>query len=514
MTSQLIALLSNPRIYPDNPEKIEISQTQMSVVFLTGAFAYKIKKPVNLGYLDYTTLEKRLFFCRQEVDLNRRLSPDIYLETVPITENKGGIALGGKGTVIEYAVKMKQLPRDHTMDILLAQNAVTAAMVEQVAYILQSFHGKAATDSRISTFGELKSIKVNTDENFSQTEKYINTTITQSQYDRIKIYTEEFMNEHARLLEDRVKDGRIRDCHGDLHAAHVCFTDSGIRIFDCIEFNDRFRYCDVASEVAFLAMDLDRYGRADLSRKFVEAYVEAGGDSGLARLLNFYKCYRAYVRGKVECFKYDDPYLADKEHIMNTARGYFSLAVRYTRQRPQLIIICGLVGTGKSTTAQSLSRRLGYDVLSSDVIRKTLAGVPLKEQHFDEFQSGLYSTDFTRRTYDELFRQSQALLREGKSVVLDASFMRRADREKAAAIAYEHQADFKVIECTLDEKTARERLDRRVRRGSVSDGRWEIYESQRQAFEPVCELSSENHVILDTSLPRDESINTVIERIE
>lgn len=513
MTLELIELLSNPLIYPDNPEQIEISQTQMSIVFLTGNYAYKIKKPVDLGYLDYTTLEKRRYFCLQELELNRRLSPDVYLQTVAITENDGGVCFGGEGTVIEYAVKMKQLPRDRTMDMLLPQDKVSVAMVEQVARILADFHKRAATDEHISTYGAPQSIKINTDENFTQTEKYIGTTISRERYDLIKTYTETFMTEHLPLLQKRTGKGRIRDCHGDLHAAHVCFSN-GISIFDCIEFNDRFRYCDVASEVAFLAMDLDRYERADLSLSFVNAYVEAGGDTGLGELLNFYKCYRAYVRGKVESFKYDDPHLIDKEHILATAKGYFKLAARYTRKKPALAIIFGLVGTGKSTIAEAMRRRLGYEVLSSDVIRKTLAGIPLTEQHFDEFQSGLYSQESTGRTYDELFRQGETLLKEGRSVILDASFMRRADRERARDLARNTGADFKAIECRLDEQAARKRLERRVRKGSISDGRWEIYESQKRSFEPVVELSDANHVILDTSQSRSICVNSVVERIE
>lgn len=513
MTSRLIDLLSDPLIYPDNPREIEVCHTQMSAVFLTGSYAYKVKKPVNLGYLDYTTLEKRLYFCRQEVELNRRLSPDVYLEVVPVTEKNGGIALGGLGSVIEYAVKMKQLPRDRTMDVLLPQEKVNAGMVEQVARKLADFHSRAATDERISTFGKPKSIKVNTDENFSQTEQYIGLAIRQDQYDLIQKFTDMFMDKNLPLLEERVSGGRIRDCHGDLHAAHVCFTN-GISIFDCIEFNDRFRYCDVASEVAFLSMDLDRYLRADLSRAFVDAYVEAADDTGLMPLLNFYKCYRAYVRGKVECFKYGDPHLTDKEHILNTARGYFALAARYTRERPVLSIIFGTVGTGKTTIAEGLKRRLGYEVLSSDVIRKTLAGVPLNERHFDEFQSGLYSQESTIRTYDELFKQARALLAEGRSLILDASFMRRKDRERARDLARSAGADFRAVECRLDEKATRERLERRIREGSVSDGRWEIYESQKRAFEPADELSPQNHVILDTANDLNESVAMAAERIE
>jgi aminoglycoside phosphotransferase family enzyme len=299
----------------------------MSFVFLTGEYVYKVKKPVNLGYLDYTTLDKRRFYCQREVELNRRLCPDAYLGVLPITREGDRICIDGGGEVIEYAVKMRRLPREAMMDTLLADNEVTPQMVAGVAQRLAEFHWGAEV---ISGFGDLDTITKNTEENFTQTEKYIGRTITREQYRRIRAYTDGFTAENASLFQKRIADGRIRDCHGDLHAAHICFTD-GICIYDCIEFNDRFRYCDVAAEVAFLAMDLDRYGHADLSQSFVDAYVGESGDKELLTLLNFYKCYFAYVRGKVESFKLDDPYVSEEEKAKTSdvAKRYFRLAESY-----------------------------------------------------------------------------------------------------------------------------------------------------------------------------------------
>jgi aminoglycoside phosphotransferase family enzyme len=225
---------------------------------------------------------------------------------------------------------MRYLPQDRMMNVLLANNQVSADMVTQLAQRLAEFHQKAETSATISAFGDIGAIKVNTEENFDQTEKSIGRTISQEKYDRIKSYTRRFIENNVSLFRQRVAEGRIRDCHGDLHAAHICFTD-GICIYDCIEFNDRFRYCDVASEIAFLAMDLDHYGRADLSRSFVNAYTGFSRDRELLRLLNFYKCYRAYVRGKVESFKLDDPYISAEEKVktLAIARKYFELAEEY-----------------------------------------------------------------------------------------------------------------------------------------------------------------------------------------
>ncbi len=338
---EMVQALLDPKAYPHPAQRVEMVQTQMSFVFLTGDYVYKVKKPVNLGYLDYTTLDKRHFYCQREVELNQRLCPDAYLGVVPITRDRGDILIEGRGEVIEYAVKMRYLPQEAMLNVLLANNQVSVEMVSRVAQRLVEFHQKAET---ISGFGDLDTITQNTDENFAQTEKYIGNTISQEKYQHIKEYTNSFIENNASLFRKRIADGKIRDCHGDLHAAHICFFFSlktassltsrlidGICIYDCIEFNDRFRYCDVAAEVAFLAMDLDNYGRADLSQSFVDAYVAFSRDKGLLQLLSYYKCYMAYVRGKVESFKLGDPYISEEEkaEVLAVARRYFKLAESY-----------------------------------------------------------------------------------------------------------------------------------------------------------------------------------------
>jgi len=326
----IIEALLKPQAYPHKPQKVELVQTQMSFIFLAGGYVYKIKKPVNLGYLDYTTLEKRHFFCQQELELNRRLCPSVYLAVIPIVEQKSELRIEGRGKAIEYAIKMKQLPQDRMMDVLLPKGQVTPEMVARVAEKLVGFHQRAETNPEIAAFGRLDVIRRNCDENFAQTEKYIGLTIPKAEYERIKGYTDSFIENNANLFDKRVREDRIKDCHGDLHAAHVCFTDD-ICIYDCIEFNDRFRYCDVASEIAFLAMDIDHYQQPGLSRHLVDTYVGLSYDEELLKLLNFYKCYRAYVRGKVESFKLDDPYIPkeEKAKVLTAARSYFQLAESY-----------------------------------------------------------------------------------------------------------------------------------------------------------------------------------------
>jgi uncharacterized protein len=502
--------LLDPRIYVEKPSKVDLMQTQMSFIFLTGKFVYKLRKAVNLGYLDYTTLEKRHFFSDQEVKLNRRLSPEVYLGVIPVNKGKRCFSLGGQGEVIDYVVKMSYLPQDRMMNVLLDRNRVTPDMVRKVARKLVEFHSKAATGPEISSFGNIEAVQYNTNENFSQTEKYFGIAITPGQFNRIKEYTNNFLLQKASVFKQRTTDSKIRDCHGDLHSQHICFTDT-ISIFDCIEFNDRFRYCDVASEIAFLAMDMDHYGRADLSRSFIDAYVDESRDAQIPDVLKFYKCYRAYVRGKVGCFKYDDPYISDVERklTLQLTRGYFELAASYARSKPLLFITVGLVGSGKSTLSQALAKRLGATVISSDIVRKKLASIPATEHHFNEMDSGIYSENHTRLTYDTLFKEAGDILKKGDSVILDASFIKAEDRVRAKQLADQAGTDLFILECRLDEANTRRRLSKRLKNVSVSDGRWEIYEPQKKKFDPIIETGSSNYFLINSAFSLQEQIDLI-----
>ena len=513
-SSNLLKALLRIETYPDNPTSVDMVQTQMSFIFLTGKYVYKIKKPVNLGYLDYTTLENRKYFCYQELELNQRLCPHVYLEVIPITELKGRINLRGKGKIIEYTVKMKQLPGDRMMDYLLKESQVTGEMIQQVAQKMAGFHQNAGTNPEISSFGKLDAIMVNINENSAQTEKYIDISISPHEYQKINEFNSKFTHDNQMLFKKRVNDDRIRDCHGDLHAAHVCFSE-GVQIFDCIEFNDRFRYCDVASEIAFLAMDLERYEHAELGNLFVEYYVKYSGDKELYHLLNFYKCYRAYVRGKVESFKLDDRHMPRNElkKAAIAAKNYFHLAYRFTMSQPLLIIVSGLMGTGKTTIAESLHDNTGFTIVSSDVTRKKLAGIPITEHRFAEFDTGIYSPDFTQKTYQAILTEARTLLQQGKSVILDASFQRREDRNLAYLLATELKSDFLIIECTLNEVEIKQRLEMRMSQNSVSDGRWEIFRTQQAYFDKITEFPSSQHLIIDTSQPIGNNVKTILERI-
>ncbi len=328
---EIVEALLKPEAYPEDSGEIELIQTHISFVFLTKNYVYKLKKAVNFGFLDFTTLEKRRFFSEKELELNRRLCPDMYLEVLPI--NKSNIIkIKGEGETVEYALKMKRLPQEKLMIKLLKENKVDKTTIDEIAKIIAKFHSEAQTSPEISKYGSLETIKGNWDENFAQTKKYINQTIAEEDFLLIQTKINRFMRENSPLFESRIKENRVRDCHGDIHSGNIFIADK-IYIFDAIEFNDRFRYSDVASDIAFLAMDLDFQNRTDLSEHFVNKYVEYSGDQELAALLPFYKCYRAYVRGKVISFKLDDSNVGakEKEAATKEAKAYFKLAVDYAK---------------------------------------------------------------------------------------------------------------------------------------------------------------------------------------
>ncbi len=302
-------------------------------MFLTKNTVYKIKKPVNFGFLDFSTLEKRKFFCEKELQLNRRLCPDMYLQVVRITRQNGKYKIGGTGETVEYALEMKRMPQDKIMTKLLEENKIDAKLVDEIAKIIADFHAKAETNPTINEIGSFATVKTNWDENFDQTQNVIGVTISQKDFEALESKIGKFMQQNRALFEKRIVEGKIRDCHGDIHSENIFITDK-IYIFDAIEFNERFRYSDVAADVAFLAMDLDFKNRTDLSKYFIEKYVEYSGDRELLKLLPFYKCYRAYVRGKVIGFKLADPNVpaAEKQECTQLSQAYFKLAAKYIQE--------------------------------------------------------------------------------------------------------------------------------------------------------------------------------------
>jgi uncharacterized protein len=500
---RLLEAMSDSNFYPHKPDKVELVQTHISYVFIAGDLVYKIKKPVNFGFLDFASIEKRKYYCEEELRLNKRLAPSIYLDVLPISEDRSGRLLWGPGEkIVEYAVCMKKLPLDKMLKTLLAAGKAGEKTIDDVARKIADFHLSAETGGRIDEMGKIATIRHNHEENFIQTEKYVNVTIPEYQYDFIKEYIAGFLTANDALFKKRVENHKIRDCHGDLHLEHICIAEE-IIIFDCIEFNERFRFGDVAAEAAFLTMDLDFNGYPACAQSFIKFYLRYTGDSDLPALLNFYRCYYAYVRGKVTSFKYDQKEIPPQERtsIVKTAASYFDLAFTYAAslEKPVLIITVGLMGSGKSYQARNLAARLGARIIRTDLIRKKMLNIDPSEPHHVEFGKGIYSHDITRLTYDKAYEMATAAIKTGKPVIIDASFKKRDERLRAMQLAQALGVPFYVIECTCRDEIIKMRLDKRVQERNVSDGRWEIFQEQKKDFDAVNEIPARHYFKIDTA---------------
>lgn len=484
MNQRQIEQLLSSSAYPEPTSGVFMQQTHISLLFFTDEHVYKVKKPVNLGFLDFSTLEKRRFYCQEELRLNRRLAPDIYLDVVKLCEDGTGcLRVNGPGMVVEYAVKMLRMPEERIMARLLEKNAVTPVQIEQLATLVARFHREADTGERIAAFGSLETIRQNWEENLRQTEAFVGRTITEKDHRLIAGWVNRTLETGRELFEARVRDGFIRDCDGDLHTENICL-DSSIHIFDCIEFNERFRFSDTAADVAFLAMDLENHGRRDLAELFVENYQQHSGDDGLRAVLPLYLANRAFIRGKVESIRLDDPLFSDDEKLAATARArrFFRLARGYALRQSlprTLFITCGPSGCGKSALAIELAFQLGIEHVSSDVERKRLAGIPLTERGAD-----IYGKEWNRATYSRLAECAASALHRGRSVVVDATFLKKADREQLCSLARAASSHCVILHPDCPDDLVRQRIETRSSDGkNASDGTIAVYLRQKAAFE-------------------------------
>ena len=512
----LIEALTGTAFYPLRVSDVIHRQTHISHVFLTGDRAYKVKKPVDFGFLDFTTLDKRRHFLGEELRLNRRLCPDVYLEVLPITKGKGGFILGGDGDPVEFVLVMRQMDESRLMNLMFERGRVGMAEVEAVAAKVTPFYKSAATGGEIDDFGRPAGVKVNTDENFEQTRDYIGRAMTGGQFEDIADYTNRFLAERAGLFEARVKGGYVRDGHGDLHMGNIILQDD-VYVFDCIEFIDRFRYGDVAVDLGFLAMDLDWHGRPDLGRRLIEVYREGSGDEAIGDVLDFYKCYRACVRGKIHCFTSDGAGTeAEKEEQLDLARKYFVLAQAYTgaNVKPRLVVLMGLMGTGKSAVAAGISRRTGWPVLGSDRTRKELAGVEAFKKVHVPFEEGLYGPEMSARVYLELKRRAGLMLAQGRDVIVDGSFKRLGEREAVYDEALARGAKPLFIQIGCRDDVVRARLTARVEGETESDGRLDLYSAQKKDFDGPAGVTGGLTYRLDNSGELDSVIEAALGTVE
>ena len=506
--------LALPAAFPiPRPSRIERVETHASWVFLGDRDVFKVKKPVNFGFLDFSTIDKRRAACESEVSLNARLARGVYLGVVPVTRSPdGSLVFGGAGEVVDWAVHMTRLPDEQRADVLLTAGKLSGSEVDALAERIAAFHEAVRCDEETSAQGATSAIKRNVVENFSQTRDVVSEYLAPEEADEIERWQLAFLSENAPLFDDRIASQRIRDGHGDLRLEHVYFGASGsVTIIDCIEFNERFRYADVCADVAFLSMDLAWHGRVDLAERFLARHARATGDYDLYSVVDFYESYRAYVRGKVATLLAADE-LADesaRERAATEARRYFLLALAAHRKPllgPALVCVGGLIASGKSSIAEAIALEMSATVVDADRTRKRMLGVPPIVPIHDPAWKGAYDLSFTEEVYAEVRRRAGVVLGSGRPVVVDASLRSATERRALRDLARQHGVPVRFVECQVNPELCRVRLLRRERESGVSDGRLAIFDDFCARFEPMTELPPAEHLVVRTSKPLAQTL--------
>lgn len=497
---ELIQNLSHPGSYDYPISNIRVIETHISAVILTGSYAYKIKKPVNLGFLDFSSLDQRQFFCTEELRLNRRLSPQIYLEVLPITGSITHPTIGGNGKPIEWAIKMRQFDPDQQFDHLLAHNQLQSKWIDKLVPIIVEFHKHAKAAPLDSPFCLPETIYEPMKQNFDQLREWQPDPTQNNQIEAIAEWTERQYRDLNNVLTSRIQKGHIRECHGDMHLANIALFHQEIVIFDGIEFNEYFRWIDTANDVAFLLMDLESRKANKMAWRFLNQWLEESGDYTALQVLAFYKAYRAMVRTKVAGIRLNQANItpSDKRATLAIFRDYLKIAERYTlTQRPFMILMHGFSGSGKTTIANQLASDMEAIRIRSDIERKRLAGQPAKTHEENSYKQGIYTSSWTDRTYDHLLEISEMTLKAGYPIIVDAAFLNEEKRELFKALANKLNVDFLILSIQAELDVLRDRL--RNRKDDISDADTAILEKQITSSQPLS--PDEPHLVLNSELP-------------
>ena len=491
----------------------DLRETHISWVFLDEARVYKIKKPVDLGFLDFTTLAARKRACQAELDLNRRLAAEVYLRLVAVYRDEHGtcrLALDANAmldddAIIDWAVEMVRLADADSAEARVERGALSAAEVRALAQALAEFHDRCRCDEETTRFGSPEMIERNVEENFEQTRTSALKHLSPDQLQEIKRFQLGALRQREQDFLTRMAAGRIRDGHGDLRLEHVYYSDGSLQIIDCIEFNDRFRYGDVAADIAFLSMDLCFHRRPELAELLLAYYAEASQDYDLYRLVDFYLSYRAYVRAKVTAMLEDDPEQSGevRQRLEQQARRYFLLAEAAGRpplQPPFLLVIFGHIAAGKSTLAAQLGETLTAPVLSSDRMRKHLSGVAATTSLGHAPYSGAYSQQQTQKVYARLVEAARVVLSASRPAIIDATCSVRTERDQFVELARACTVPVLFVECSVPDALCRKRLQARAQGPTVSDGRLALLDRFMEHYEPPDELGPDLLLRLDTSV--------------
>lgn len=514
-SDELIDALQRAAAFPHPVAKVELLQTHISWVILTGEFAYKIKKPVDLGFVDFSTLQRRHFFCDEELRLNRRLAPDLYLDVLPIVGPATAPRIAGSGTPIEYCVRMRQFPQECLLSRLVANGRLLPRHIDALARQVWEFHARIPRAVASSRFGSPEAVAEPIRANFSHL-KAIEADEQSGVVQRLRNWCEQELRALHDTLASRKQRGFIRECHGDLHLGNMILRDDTITLFDCIEFNEDLRWIDVASEIAFCTMDLEDRGRPDLARRFLNTYLEWSGDyEGLA-VFPLYFTYRALVRAKVAQLRREqaDLLASEDERLRRELGNYLDLAERsMQRKMPFLAITHGLSGSGKTWGSQAVIERFGAIRIRSDLERKRLGGFSPLADTGSGIATGLYSAEFNRRTFQKLRELADSVLGSGFPVIIDATFLKQSDREPFRELAESLGMPFLILDFPADEGVCRERIRRRAREGTdASEATEEVLDRQLRAREPF--LPDETRIVVPFSTESPETIASSLDEIE
>ena len=490
MIEEWIQKLRRAEAYGHPVEEIEVRQTHISVVFLAGEFAYKLKKPVDFGFVDYSTLSRRRHFCEREVSLNRRLAPSVYLGVVPVCrDDSGSFTVDSKGAeVVEWAVKMRRLNPEDTLKKRLRREEVSRAQFERIGELLGRFHADAASRPEIDRGASFEVVAGNCRDNFEQAIWQVGDLVEEAVFRRARELTEQRLEELRPLIEARAAGGVARDTHGDLRLEHLYLGGEAIQVVDCVEFNDDFRFADPVSDVAFLTMDLGIRGFAREARWVWDAYFGDGGAGDEARqLIEFYEAYRSLVRAKVRGLQWADEGVeaAVREDAGQKARAHWLYGLNRLEgpgRGPALILVGGLPGVGKSTFCRRLVKGEGvHRHLDSDVVRKELAGLSPEASARAAVDEGIYSGEWTEKTYRELGKRAGELLRRGERVVVEASFISDSRRRALLAVGRRLGVPVQFVECVAPEQVVLTRLQARAE--DPSDAGVAVYRAMRERWE-------------------------------
>ncbi len=467
---------------------LTVVETHISFVLLDGTFAYKIKKAVDLDFLDFTTLAARRFYCHEELRLNRRLAPSLYLDVVPITGTLDAPVLGGEGAAIEYAVKMRQFDQDGLLSRVLARGELTPAHVDEIAAAVASFHAGAARAEPDAPFGRPGGVMSPVRQNFVQMPEAIEDAGDRARLEQLRAWTEAEATRLTPVFEERNRGGFVRECHGDLHLGNIALVDGRATLFDCVEFNPAMRWIDVMSDVGFLIMDLRDHGRPGYAARVLGAYLESTGDYGGLAVLRFYVVYRAIVRAKIACLRIAQTTDgAERARLVEEYRTYLALAAAETSPpRLGVVITHGVTGSGKSTRAQDIVESEGAIRIRSDVERKRLMGFDAGARTGSPVGGGVYTSDASRHTYERLAALAGEIVAAGYPVVVDAAFLERWQRDLLRSTAAGLHVPFAILDCPAPEHVLQARVRQRLEHGhDASEATLDVLEHQLATAEPL-----------------------------